>query len=183
MKGFTRNVVGSTSHTSCRGHCLLFALQPPFRHFSCDFFMCTPTFVFLTYSRPYVIQTPFVFQTRLIASLFLVLFCILCTILFAVHLALRVCYFCNNTQLQHLPPSPQEAKYVTRHFMTQNRMLMKHLRRQCKRTLCWCFGRCQLHYRVHEAPFLDLFFQQSSYGGDEAHQFLVLSSSGGGGMS
>jgi hypothetical protein len=30
-------------------------------------------------------------------------------ILFVVHLALQVCYFCNSTQLQHLPPYPQET--------------------------------------------------------------------------
>jgi hypothetical protein len=63
---------------------------------------------------------------------------------------------------------------MTKYFMGQNWLLVKHLKRQCrKKIVCifvvvGVFGGCQLHCHLLEAAFVDLFFQQSSYCGDEA---------------
>jgi hypothetical protein len=59
-----------------------------------------------------MVQTSFVFQTYDCIFVFGFILPSLdlffpTTYLFVVHLALQVRYFCNSTQLQHLPPSPQ----------------------------------------------------------------------------
>jgi hypothetical protein len=95
-------------------------------------------------------------------------------ILFVVHLALQVCYFCNSTQLQHLPPSPQETIqhdqifHGTKLAVDETPKEAMQKKNYVHLSHCWCFGGCQLHCHLLEAPFVDLLFQQSSYCGDEA---------------
>jgi hypothetical protein len=94
--------------------------------------------------------------------------------LFVVHLALQVCYFCNSTQLQHLPPSPQETIQHDQIFhgtkLAVDEAPKEAMQKKIcvDRSHCWYFGGCQLHCHLLEAPFVDLFLQESCYCGDEA---------------
>jgi len=121
----------------------LFCVAAPFSSFSLWFFHLNSNLRFshLTLIQGLVIQTSFVFQTYWLHLCFwfyfdFFRFFFLLHILFVVHLELQVCYFCNSTQLQHLPPSPQETIQHDQIFHGTNWLLMKHLKRQCKKNLC-----------------------------------------------
>jgi len=73
-----------------------------------------------------------------------------------------------------LPPSPQETIQHDQIFhgtklavdeAPKEAMQKKNCVHLCH---CWSLGGCQLHCHLLEAPFVDLFFQQSPDGGGEA---------------